>query len=127
MPAWKDYKQEAQERGALALEVFSIISTPAGDLAKVKKLLPEHLAYQADLERRGLLMLAGPLSDESGEQMEGVGQIVYRAESLDEARSLAEADPMHAGGARRYTLRRWLINEGSLQLTIKLAAQKVTL
>jgi len=34
---------------------------------------------------------------------------------------------MHAGGARAYRIRRWLINEGSLQLDVRLSAQSVRL
>ena len=59
--------------------------------------------------------------------MQGIGLIIYRAASFDEARALAEADPMHAQGARTYVLRRWLINEGSLSLSVALSAQTVKL
>ena len=69
--------------------------------------------------------MAGPMSDLSGEMMEGVGMIVYRAESLEAATAITAADPMHQSGARDYTIRRWLVNEGSFQLDIKLSAQSV--
>ncbi len=59
--------------------------------------------------------------------MQGVGMIVYRAESMEAARALAEADPMHSAGARSYTLRKWLVNEGSLTLSVGLSTGKVTL
>ncbi len=127
MIAWSDYKAAAKERGSLACEMFVAISTPAKPPEMVKAVLPEHLAYQAQLEQAGALAFAGPLSDESGEHMEGTGMIIYRAASLEEAKSLANADPMHAQGLRTYTLRRWLINEGSMQLNVKLSAQSVVI
>lgn len=127
MPRWDDYKAEARSRGALALELFVVRSVPAGDGAAVRAALPDHLAYQARLEAEGALVLAGPLSDESGENVEGMGMIVYRARSLAEARALAEGDPMHRTGARRFTLRRWLVNEGGLSLTVRLSGQTVSL
>ena len=127
MPRWDDYKAEARSRGALALELFVVRSVPAGDGAAVRAALPDHLAYQARLEAEGALVLAGPLSDESGENVEGMGMIVYRARSLAEARALAEDDPMHRTGARRFTLRRWLVNEGGLSLTVRLSGQTVSL
>jgi len=126
MPGWSEYKQAAQARGSLALELFVIESTPIAP-DKLGETLPEHLAYQADLERSGTLAFAGPLSDESGEQMNGSGLIVYRADSMEVARAIADADPMHARGVRNYTLRKWMINEGSLQLDVKLSAQQVRL
>jgi uncharacterized protein YciI len=127
MPAWEDYKAEATARGALAHELYAVVSTPASDPAAVKANLPAHLAYQAEQEATGALFLAGPVSDESGTQMEGMGLIIYRAASLDAARRIAEADPMHKSGARAFVLRRWLVNEGALSLSVSLSGQSVTL
>ncbi|PYG33037.1 YciI family protein [Pelagimonas varians] len=127
MVAWTDYKSEAKSRGALALELYVAHSTPAKKPEDVKDSLPDHLAYQADLEKRGQLAFAGPMSDETGAHMQGVGMIVYRADSLEDARALAESDPMHASGARTYTLRRWMINEGSFSVSVGLSTKSVDL
>ncbi len=127
MPKWEEYKAQAEERGALALELYAVESTPAGSPEAVKANLAAHLAYQGELEAAGKLALAGPMSDASGALMEGTGLIIYRAETLDEARMLAEDDPMHAAGARSFTLRRWLVNEGSLHLSVGLSTKSVTL
>ena len=126
MPSWNEYKSAAQERGSLALELYVLESTPV-NATRLGETLPAHLAYQAAQEQKGTLAFAGPLSDDSGEQMHGAGLIIYRADSMDAARAIADADPMHAQGVRRYTLRKWLINEGSLQLDIRLSAQRVRL
>ena len=67
------------------------------------------------------------MSDITGELMQGTGMIVYRAASMDEARSIADADPMHTSGARTYVLRKWLINEGSLSLNVGLSTNEVCL
>lgn len=125
MPAWNEYRREAKERGALALELYVARSVPAKSPDALQSVLPDHLAYQAQLESRGALAFAGPLSDPDGEYMLGEGMIIYRAASLEEARALADADPMHATGTRRYDLRRWLINEGSLTLSVGLSGQRV--
>ena len=125
MPAWKDYKAEAKSRGALAHELYVVMSTPADDPAKVKALLPEHLAYQAEQEKNGNLFMAGPMSDLSGDEMLGMGLIIYQADSLEAARTLAEEDPMHKGGARTFVLRRWMVNEGALSFSVGLSAQSV--
>jgi len=124
---WADYKSQAKDRGALALELYVAHSTPAKAPEDVKASLPDHLAYQARLETQGALAFAGPMSDESGDEMQGMGLIIYRAESLEAARALADADPMHQSGARTYTLRRWMINEGSLQLNVGLSTKGVVL
>lgn len=126
MPSWSEYKAGARERGALALELYVVNSVPAKPEA-LKTVLPDHLAYQARMEAEGKLAFAGPVSDASGEQMEGEGMIVYRAASLEAAAALADADPMHATGTRTYTIRRWLINEGSLTLSVGLSGKTVSM
>ena len=127
MVAWNDYKRTAKERGALALELYAVESTPQKAPEDVKNSLPGHLAYQRDLEARGVLVLAGPLSDDAGETMVGAGLIIYRATSMEEARSLTENDPMHSSGARAFRLRKWLVNEGSLSLNVGLSTGKAEL
>lgn len=127
MPAWSEYKKIAKERGALALELYVAQSVPAAEPETLQQLLPEHLAYQRELEEQGKLAFAGPVSDPTGEMLQGEGMIIYRAASLEEARALAEADPMHAKGGRTFSLRRWLINEGSFSLNVGLSTGKAVL
>ena len=79
------------------------------------------------MEAQGKLFLAGPLSDATGEEMSGGGMIVYNASSLEEAREITENDPMHKKGGRTFTIRRWLVNEGSFSLNIGLSGQRVEL
>ena len=127
MVAWSEYKAIAKERGALAFEVFVAESTPTGSPEAVKSALPDHLAYIQSLEASGSLVLAGPLSDDSGEEMQGAGMLVLRAASMSEARSLAENDPMHLSGARSFKLRKWLVNEGSISVSFGLSTGRVNL
>ncbi|MCP5085279.1 MAG: hypothetical protein GY952_00510 [Rhodobacteraceae bacterium] len=115
MVAWRDYKKHAQERGSLALELFVVFSTPVKPPEAVKAVLPDHLNYLAEQESDGRLAFAGPLSDLSGDNMEGDGFLVYWAESLKEAKKLAANDPMHLTKTRTFTIRRWLLNEGFLK------------
>lgn len=124
---WSDYVEIARRRGALAQEFYLVESSPSGAAEAVKAMLPSHLKYQAEIEASGALFMAGPLSDDSGEVMSGGGMIIYRAGSFADARALADADPMHSSGARSYRMRRWLVNEGQLRLTVELSARRVLL
>lgn len=123
MTEWKTYRETARSKGVLALELYVVQSTPVVDKDRLRAVLPEHLAYQGRMEKSGHLVFAGPLSDDSGENWSGAGLIVYRAAGLDAARALAAADPMHESGCRTFTIRRWLLNEGQLQLTVSLSTQ----
>lgn len=127
MPKWEEYKAEAKGRGALAMELFVVRTRPAGDIALVKATLPAHLTYQKQMETAGSLFMAGPMSDETGEEMQAEGMVIYRAANLAEARALADGDPMHANGARTYDIRKWLVNEGNLTFSVSLSSQTVAL
>ena len=112
MPKWNEYKTSARERGSLAAEFFVVRTSPSAPPEKMQEVLPRHLAYQIEQQNAHRLAFAGPLSDPTGEEMMGEGLIIYRADSLEEARQLADNDPMHAEGCRTYEIRKWLINGG---------------
>ena len=125
MPSWNEYRETAKSRGALAFELYVVESSPLRSPPEMMTVLPDHLAYQKDREAEGVLFLAGPLSDDSGEQMSGGGLIIYRATNLDAAKAIADADPMHAKGMRSYRIRKWLVNEGSPSFSTALSDGKV--
>lgn len=127
MPTWSDYKNISKERGSLAFELFCIRTELAASPEEMQKHLPEHLAYQQELERNGILFLAGPLSDSDGVQMSGGGMIIYKAKDIKEAKKFAENDPMHKSGVRRFSISAWLVNEGSISMNVNFAGQKAQL
>ena len=105
--------------------ILRAFSRPVVGPEDFSKHLPDHLAYLGEQERAGRLMMAGPLSDEAGTGMSGIGLLVWRADSWDAARALADGDPMHKAGVKTYEMRRWLINEGSLSLTVGLSTRAI--
>jgi hypothetical protein len=56
--------------------------------------------------------------DAPGENEPAFGLIIIRASNSDEARRIADRDPMHAAGVRTYTLYQWSMNEGRLSITL---------
>ncbi len=65
------------------------------------KIRPDHLAYIDRLYKENKVLMAGPFTDGKG------GMVIYRADSWEEAKRLAEADPVVAQGARTLELREW--------------------
>lgn len=124
---WEEYGAICRDRGALAMEVFACFTTPAREGPPPADLLAAHLAYQKEVEARGKLFLAGPLSDADGAVMSGAGLIVYRAADMAEARALAEADPMHSAGQRKFTLQAWRLNEGAPLPGLRLSSRSFDL
>lgn len=102
------------------LSLFLVENRLADTQGDLGSHLKEHLLYMIELEKRGALVLSGPLYDESG-AMTGGGISVLRAESFEAARRMAEADPFFRAGLREFSLRRWVVNEGRLQVTIDLS------
>jgi uncharacterized protein len=62
-----------------------------------------HGQHLAELDRKGQLVLAGPLVERRG------GLIVLRVTNTAEARAIAEDDPMVQGGYESYDLATWPI------------------
>ena len=119
MGTWQEHIDHVSARGLLAKRLYVILTTPTGSLDALAEHLGAHLAYQKDLEARGVTFAAGPFADDTEAQWSGEGMIIVRAASLAEAIVIAEADPMHSSGARRFHVRPWLLNEGSYTVTVR--------
>jgi hypothetical protein len=92
-----EYKSHAKERGALVPELYVVQSTLGNDPEATT--LPDHLAYQRQLEIDGNWYGRASFRRKQDE-MQGAGQII--APPMDETRKLAEDDPTHESGARNF-------------------------
>lgn len=108
----------ATAKGMLAKEFFVVFTEPTGDLDAVQEARALHLEYQVEIEQKGIMFAAGPFSNEAGDSWGGEGMIIIRAESIEAATAIAEADPMHSSGARKFRIRPWLMNEGGFNLRV---------
>jgi uncharacterized protein len=105
---------------SLRMQLYVVTST-AKSLAAVKQNLAEHRAYLRQLEENNVLFGAGPLWTDDGQYFEGDGLLIYRANSIEEAEKIALADPMHKSEARTFTIRPWLLNDGSITVRVTLS------
>src|SRR5690348_12675751 len=88
-------------RRMLRKKLFVVLSKPTAGPERIKDVLPLHLEYMIDLERRGLVFASGPLTSEGGEPR-GDGMTILRSASAEEARKIAEADPFYRQGLRTF-------------------------
>jgi uncharacterized protein len=114
-------------KGMLQKQFYVVFSTPTHGIGPVMENLEKHLEHQREIERNGILMAAGPQWTDDEKYWDGDGMFVIRASSLEHARELAARDPMHQCGARTFTVRPWLVNEGRLNLQIDFSTGKVRL
>ena len=105
---------------ALKLQLYIVTST-AIHLETVRQNVETHRAYLKNLESQNILFAAGPLLTNDGQYFVGNGLWICRASSMEEAVSVAEADPMHRNGARTFTIRPWLLNFGKMTIHITLS------
>jgi uncharacterized protein YciI len=67
--------------------------------------IPAHYAHLDALKTAGKLDAFGPFTDKSG------GAYLVRAESLQDARALAFADPVYLTGSSEVTVREWNVTQ----------------
>lgn len=70
-----------------------------------------HLAYRAELRRRGILVVNGPLGEQTDVSLRGLSIFAC---SLEEAARLSDADPSVQAGRLAYDLMEWWVPAGTL-------------
>ena len=78
---------------------------------ELDELQARHLAYRAQLRRDGVLIVNGPLDEQSDIAMRGLS--VFACD-LDEARRLSDADPSVQAGRLTYDVFEWWVGAGTL-------------
>lgn len=104
--------------GMLQKQLFVVFTSPTDGMGPVMENIEEHLKFQVDLEQRGIMLGAGPFWADDEHTWNGEGMVIIRADSLAHAREIAETDPMHSSGARSFTIRPWLLNEGRITVEV---------
>ena len=110
--AWKKENPQAQDKMVtyqLGLLRRGPQSAPA-DAEETRRLHEDHLAHIRSLMQSGKLGAAGPFTDDG----ELRGLLIFRAASLDEARALAEADPLVKSGRLVVEFHPWMAADGTL-------------
>ena len=79
--------------------------------AELDELQARHLAYRAGLRREGLLVVNGPLGEQSDVSMRGLS--IYACDA-DEARRLSDGDPSVQAGRLAYDVMEWWVAAGTL-------------
>jgi uncharacterized protein YciI len=106
----------------LKKKLWVVLSRAVQPPDEVMKHRRAHLEYQIRLERDGIMYGAGPAM-RPGETQAAFGLIIVRANDEAAARAIADADPMHAAGARQYELYAWSLNEGRINVTLNFSDQ----
>ena len=79
--------------------------------AELDALQAQHLAYRAELRRQGVLVVNGPLTEQSDPAMRGLSIFAC---GPDEAARLSDGDPSVQAGRLTYDLMEWWVAADSL-------------
>jgi uncharacterized protein len=111
--------------GMLQMQLWVMFATDVPGKPYANDIFARHIAHQVELEKSGVMFAAGPLIDLKGQRE--LGMIIIRATSAEQAKAIADTDPMYQEGYRTYTLHRWRLNEGHLNLAIDYSTGKATI
>jgi len=78
---------------------------------ELDELQARHLAYRAGLRREGVLVVNGPLSEQSDISLRGISIYACR---LEEAARLSDGDPSVQAGRLSYDVMEWWVAADSL-------------
>ena len=70
---------------------------------------------------------AGPFWEDNEIDWNGEGMVIIRANSIDHANEIASTNPMRKSGARSFTVRPWLLNEGNIEISLDYSTNKFKL
>lgn len=110
----------------LKKQLWVILTKAVAPPEEVKRHLKAHLEHQIALEKAGIMYGAGPAT-KPGETAAAFGLIIIRAKDETDARRIADSDPMHASGVRKYELYAWSLNEGHINVTLNFSDQMFSL
>jgi len=100
-----------------AFDVYTLVllrrpaDAPTMSDEELDALQARHLAYRAELRRRGVLVANGPLREQSDESMRGIS--IFACDLAAAAR-LSDGDPSVQAGRLSYELMEWWVASGTL-------------
>jgi uncharacterized protein len=98
-------------------DVFTLVllrrppdAPPMSDV-ELDALQARHLAYRAELRRQGVLVVNGPLAEQSDTTLRGLSMFAC---GLDEAARFSDADPSVQAGRLAYDVMEWWVAADTL-------------
>ncbi len=119
-----DIKAQADELDTgMGWNVYFYVTKPVNSFEEVVPVLPAHMEFIHEIEGADVMVMGGQTTKQGDDFAGGNGLVVIRANSFEEAKEIADADPMHKTGVREYELYQWAINEGELTIRLNMSDQ----
>lgn len=110
----------------LALRLYVVFAEPTETAGQRAAATAAHLAYLAEIEAAGILVMAGPFVSEEGASTGG-GMFILRTESIEDAEAVAARDPYNSGGYRTFRVAPWRLDQGAISLSLSFTRSRFEL
>lgn len=113
-------------QGMLNKPLYVVLRTPV-DLSRINELLPAHLDWAMQCEKRGELFASGPFVQEGGVPGAQGGLSIVRAESVAEVQRIMSGDPFIQQGVFSIDIKKWVLMEGGFTVSVRFSDQSYLL
>lgn len=117
---------QALMQAMLKKPLYVVLRTPV-DLSRINELLPAHLEWAVQCEKRGELFASGPFVKEDGAPGTEGGMSIFRADSSAEVERILSGDPFIQQGVFSVVVRKWVLMEGGFTLSVRFSDQSYLL
>lgn len=117
---------QALMQAMLKKPLYVVLRTPV-DLSRINELLPAHLEWAVQCEKRGELFASGPFVKEDGAPGTEGGMSIFRADSPAEVERILSGDPFIQQGVFSVVVRKWVLMEGGFTLSVRFSDQSYLL
>lgn len=117
---------QALMQGMLKKTLYVVLRTPV-DLSRINDLLPAHLEWAMQCEKRGELFASGPFVADGGAPGSAGGMSIFRAGSVEEVERILSGDPFIQQGVFSVEIKKWVLMEGGFTLSVRFSDQSYLL
>lgn len=108
---------------AMLKKKFYVALRKPVDLSRLNELLPAHLEWAIQAEKRGELFASGPFIQEGSTPGTQGSMSIFRADSVEAVERIVAQDPLIAQGVFVADIKQWMLMEGGFSLNIRFSDQ----
>lgn len=113
-------------QGMLKKPLYVVLRIPV-DLSRINELLPAHLEWTVQCEKRGELFASGPFVQDGAAPGTAGGMSIVRADSVAEVQRILSGDPFIQQGVFTVDIKKWLLMEGGFTVSVRFSDQSYLL
>lgn len=118
--------EQAMLGAMLNKPLYVVLRTPV-DLSRLNELLPAHLEWAVQCEKRGELFASGPFVQDGAAPGSQGSMSIVRADSVAEVQRIMSGDPFIQQGVFTIDIKKWVLMEGGFTVSVRFSDQSYLL